>query len=111
MIELINLDNWKKQKEIILELHREYGINISSREWRNQVSKWNKRFSNGEVSTYITHSNSKGYKATKDYQEAKVGRNDYMKRALNMLKKVHECDKAFGRLDNYQFDLEKGKIK
>lgn len=39
MIELVDLEHWKKQSEIILELHREYGINISSREWRTQVEK------------------------------------------------------------------------
>lgn len=111
MIELLDLSNWRKQKEIILELHREYGINITSREWRTQVEKWNRRFSNGEVDTYITHSNSKGFKATKDYQEAKEGRNDYIKRACNMFKKARECDRAFGVKNNLKFDFEKGEIK
>lgn len=110
MIELINLSNWKKQKEIIIELHREYGININSREWRNQVSKWNKRFTNGEVDFYITHSNSKGYKATRDYQEAKEARNDYIKRAKNMLTKAKECDLAFGQANNLKINIETGDI-
>lgn len=111
LIELIDLTNWKKQKDIILELHREYGINISSREWRNQIEKWNKKFANDEVDFYITHSNSKGYKATTNYQEALIGRNDYVKRATNMLQKARNCDKAFGKLNNLKFDLEKGEIK
>lgn len=110
-IEMIDLTEWKKQKEILLELHREYGINISSREWRTQVEKWNKMFADGEVDTYITHSNSKGFKATKDYKEAKIARNDYLKRAFNMLRKAHECDKAFLQKSNYMFDFEKGIIK
>lgn len=111
MIELVDLSNWKKQKEIILELHNDHGINITSREWRNQVEKHNKMFVNGGVSTYITHSNSKGYKATKDYNEAKEGRNDYVKRALNMLKKARECDEAFCVKNNLKFDFEEGEIK
>ena len=108
---LIDLTNWKKQKDIILELHREYGKNITSREWRINVEKHNKKFANGEVDYYITHSNSKGFKATSDYQEAKIARNDYIKRAINMLKKAKECDKAFGVKNNYKFDFEKGEIK
>ena len=110
MIELLDLSNWKKQKEIILELHREYGINISPREWRTAVEKWNKRFSDGEVDYYITHSNSLGYKATKEYSEAKIGRNDYVKRAINMLNKAKECDRAFKVKNNYKIDFEKGEI-
>lgn len=110
MIELINLSDWKKQKDIILELHREYGININSRKWRTAVEKWNKRFANGEVEYYITHSNSQGFKATKSYEEAKIGRNDYIKRAVNMLNKAKECDKAFQVKNNYQIDFEKGEI-
>lgn len=111
MIELIDLSKWKKQKDIILELHREYGINISSREWRIQVEKWNKRFANGEVKYFITHSNSNGFKATTNYQEAKIGRNDYVKRALNMLKKARDCDEAFRVANNMKFDFEKGEFK
>lgn len=110
MIELLDLSNWKKQKEIIFELHREYAININPREWRNAVESWNKKFANGEVDYYITHSNVKGFKATRDYKEAKVARDDYMKRAFNMLKKARQCDKAFGHLNNYKMDFEKGEI-
>lgn len=111
MVDKIDLSDWKKQKEILLELHREWGINISSREWRTQIEKWNKRFVNGEVDYYITHSNSKGFKATDDYQEAKIAVNDYLKRAYNMINKARNCDKAFGHLNNYQIDFEKGEIR
>ncbi len=111
MIELIDLTKWKKQKEIILELHRDYGININAREWRNAVSKWNKKFADHEVDYYITHSNSKGFKATQDYKEALISINDYKKRALNMLKKASESSKAFGENFNYQIDFEKGELK
>lgn len=111
MINLIDLTNWKKQSEILTELHREYGKNITSREWRTEVERHNKKFAEGSVDFYITHSNSKGYKATKDYQEAKIGRNDYIKRAINMLRKARECDKAFNVIDNLKIDFEEGEIK
>lgn len=110
MIELIDLSEWKNQKDIILELHREHGINISSRQWRIAVANWNKKFANHEVDYYITHSNSKGFKATKDYQEAIIGRNDYLKRAYDMIKKAKECDVGFNNLQNYYIDFEEGKI-
>lgn len=111
MTELIDLSKWKKQKEIIEELHRENGINITPREWRTQVEKHNKMFLEGKVDTYITHSNSLGYKATKDYQEAKIARNDYFKRAINMIKKARECDRAFLERNNCKLDFDEGEIK
>lgn len=111
MLELIDLSNWKKQNEIIDELYLEHGIIITPRSWRNKVSQNNKMFASGLSNVYITHSNSKGFKATTDYQEAKIGRNDYLKRAFNMLKKARECDKAFKQKSNYQIDFETGEIK
>ncbi len=111
MINLIDLSKWKKQKEIILELHREYGINVSSREWRLQVEKHNKKFANGEANYYITHSNSKGYKATTDYREALEAKNDYLKRARNMIEKARDCDYGFRHLGNPQLDLGEGETK
>ena len=111
IIEFIDLKNWKKQDAILTELHREWGINISSREWRKEVEEWNKKFCNKEVDYYITHSNSLGYKATQVYEEAKIAINDYKKRAFNMLKKASECDKAFGNKNNYQINFDEGKIQ
>lgn len=110
MEDLINLSDWKKQKEILYELYIEWGINITSREWRTFVEKHNKKFAEGESDFYITHS-SKGFKATKDYTEAKMARNDYIKRALNMLNKAKECDKAFRQKCNYKINFEKGTIE
>lgn len=111
MVEKVDLNQWKKQKDIILELHREFGININSRKWRIAVEKWNKKFANGDVDYYITHSSKFGFKATRDYKEAKLGRNDYIKRGLNMLEKARQCDKAFGVIDNFKYDFEKGEIQ
>lgn len=111
MIELIDLKNWKKQKEIIFELHREYGINITSREWRTQVEKHNRKFASGDVDFYIAHSTSKGFKATKDYKEALESRNDYLKRAINMIAKAKECDYGFRHLGMQKIDFEEGGLK
>jgi hypothetical protein len=115
MINLVNyvdLSDWKTKNQIVFELHRDSGINISpdGREWREAVEKWNKAFANHEVPFYITHSNNMGYKATIDYQEAKMARNDYVKRAINMMKKARECDLAFQQQCNYQIDFEKGEL-
>ena len=111
MISFVDLSEWKKLKDIKFELHRDYGIDISrdGREWRTAVERWNEAFINGNVDTYITHS-TKGFKATKDYNEAKLARNDYLKRAFNMIKKARNCDKAFNHLSNYKIDFEKGEI-
>ena len=109
MIELVDLSTWKKQDVILTELHRDWAINISSRKWRTEVEKWNERFSRGEVKYYIAHS-SKGFKKTNNYEDAKLSRDDYMKRAFDMLKKARSVDKAFGNLKNYKIDFEKGEL-
>lgn len=112
LIELIDLKNWKKQKEIILELHREYGINISrdGREWRDAVQKWNKKWKHGEVPFYVTHSNSLGFKATTDYKEAKIGRDDYLSRLKANRENILACDEGFEKMYNYKIDFETGEI-
>lgn len=109
MIELVDLSDWKKQDEIITELHREWCKTINAREWRTAVEKSNKRFANGEIDYYIAHS-SKGFKKTKDYADAKLSRDDYLKRAANMYFKARDIDKAFGNLKNFKIDFEKGEI-
>lgn len=110
LIELIDLTRWKKQKEIIEELHREYCKIVNSREWRNAVKKWNKKWSDGEVKYYITHSNKLGFKATTDYEEAKIGRNDYIARGKANFENARECDRGFEIKDNCKIDFEKGEI-
>lgn len=112
MIELIDLRRWKKQKQIILELHREYGINISrdGREWREAVKKWNQKWRYGEVPYYVTHSNLLGFKATTNYEEAKIARNDYMKRLIANKINIINCDEGFERKYNFKIDFETGEI-
>lgn len=108
IISNVDLSQWKTQKQIIYELHN-CGINICSRTWRNEVEKWNKKFYEGEVGYYISHSN-KGFKATTEYEEAKLARDDYIIRALDMLKKARDCDKSFKQFHNFKIDFEKGEI-
>ena len=92
MIELIDLSNWKKMREIKLELHREYGINISrdGREFRHAKEKWNKEFCEGNRPYYITHSNKNGYKAVTDIKEAEEGLVDLISRSRKMENEVTE---------------------
>ena len=110
MIDLIDLSTWKKQKEIIDDLYVQYNINITSRQWRIQVEKWNKRWSNGEAPYYITHSNSLGFKATTDYKEAKIGRNDYLSRLKANRENILNCDKGFEKFNNCKIDFETGEV-
>ena len=110
LINLIDLSNWKKQKSIILELHREYGINISSRTWRSKVNKWNSKWRYGEVPYYITHSPKLGFKATIDYKEARIGRNDYLSRLKANKENILDCDEGFMKKFNYKIDFETGDI-
>lgn len=111
MINQIDLSNWKKMKDIKLELHRECGINISKdgREWRDEVKKWNKLWSTGNVPYYVAHS-SKGYKATTDFKEAKIARNDMISRGKSCFESVRDCDAGFEHLNNYKIDFETGEI-
>lgn len=113
MINYIDLSDWKKMKEIKLELHREYGINLSkdNREWRKAVKRWNKLWSTGDVPFYVTHSNTKGYKATTDFKEAKIARNDMISRGKSCFESVRDCDAGFEHLYNYKIDFETGEIK
>lgn len=110
MIGLIDLSIWKKQKEIIDELYTKYNININSRKWRIEVEKWNKRWSNGEAPFYITHSNSLGFKATTDYKEAKIGRNDYLSRLKANRENILNCDRGFEKFNNCKIDFETGEV-
>ena len=84
MIELIDLKNWKKQKNILDELYIKYNISISSREWRKQVKNWNEKWGNGEVEYCVIHSNHLGFKATDDFDEAMIAINDFRSRRRNI---------------------------
>ena len=105
MVDLIDLKNWKKQKDIILELHREYGINISSREWRIQVEKWNKKWAEGKKDFCITHSNLYGYKATTSFEEAMIAINDFRSRRRKMYQREKDIIQGFQNRNQCQLHL------
>lgn len=110
MIELVDLSQWKKQKDILIELHREYGKNISSREWRNEVKKWNEKWGLGEVDYCITHSNSLGFKATTNLDEAFIAINDFRSRRSKMFKNEQAILNGFRKKNNYRLDFERGEL-
>lgn len=111
MVDLVNLSDWKKQKDIILELHRDYGINTTSREWRNAVADWNKKWAEGETEYCVTHSNVKGYKATNDAKEAQIAINDFRSRRRKMYQRERDIEQGFKRRNMYQIDFEKGGLR
>lgn len=111
LVDLIELSGWKKQKEILSELHREYGINVTSREWRNAVVDWNKKWAFGEVNYCITHSNTNGYKATTDVNEAQIAINDFRSRRNKMYQREKDIMKGFETKNVFRFDFEKGEMK
>lgn len=112
MVEFVDLSEWKKMRDIRFELHYEYGINISrdGREFRYAVQKWNERFFAGEAPYFITHSVQKGYKATRDFNEAKIAMNDYISRSRIMEKQARGIQQGFERLNNCKYDFESGEI-
>lgn len=111
IVDLVELSDWKKQKDIIIELHRDYGINISSRKWRKIVANWNKKWANGEVNCCITHSNIKGYKTTHDINEAQIAINDFRSRRRKMYQREKDILEGFHKRNMYQFDFEEGVVK
>ncbi len=112
MIELIDLSNWKKMHDIKLELHREYGINISrdGREFRRAKEIWNKHFSEGNRPYYITHSTKFGYKAVTNIEDAEEGLKDLESRSRKMEKEIRQVKRGFQLLKNRKYDFEKGEI-
>lgn len=109
MIELLDLSKWKKQKDIILELHREWGVNITPREWRSQVEKWNKNWGEGKTNFCITHSNVYGYKATTDVEEAFIAINDFRSRRKKMAANEQAIINGFRLKAKHKLDEEMEK--
>ena len=61
MITKVNLSNWKTQKEILVELNREWGLNVSSRTWRMAVERWNMKFAENYKKKNNSEENQKNY--------------------------------------------------
>ena len=83
---------------------------IMNMEFRYAVQKWNERFFAGEAPYFITHSVQKGYKATRDFNEAKIAMNDYISRSRIMEKQARGIQQGFERLNNCKYDFESGEI-
>lgn len=102
MLEYVDLTNWKHKNEIIKDLFMQNFL-VDERELRREIKKYNAKFYNHEIDTFIVHSNSKGYKLTKDVEEIKESIKDNRKRALNMLYEESRVKKALG--ENYNLQL------
>jgi len=100
----IDLTKWKTKTEIPRELKTK-DITINERQLRRFFEKHNNDFFNGQVDTFVIHS-GKGYKLTSDKDEIMQHREDYKKRALNMLWKYSQISKAVGEHCNLQMDLK-----
>lgn len=111
IVELVDLSKWKKQKEILDELYIKFNINISSRTWRSEVEKWNKKWGEGEVDYCVTHSPKLGFKATNVYQEALVGVQDYNSRIINMSRSKRNMIQGFAKKNNMKINLETGEVE
>lgn len=110
LIELVDLTEWKKQKDIILELYKKYNITISSRTWRSQVEKWNKSWGEGNVNYCISHSPQLGFKASNRFQDVIVGINDYNSRIKKMSISKNNLLRGFIRSLNLKLNLETGDV-
>ena len=111
MIELVDLRDWKKQKEIISDLYVFHNIDMSPRRWRMLVQEWNDKWANGQVDYCITHSNQLGFKATTDIDEALIAINDFRSRRHNMYLREKAIIDGFRSLSNYKIDFEEGCIR
>ncbi len=106
--ELIDLSDWKTKKQILSEL-KHGGIIIDERRLRKLVELQNKLFYNHESDIFIAHS-SKGYKATKDYEEINNSLKDNHKRAIDLLHKEAVTRKALGENMNFNLIVHNGEF-
>lgn len=109
MLQVINLNTWRKKSEILRILHQNGYIKVTERSWRVFVEKYNKYYMDNVNNKYIVHS-SKGYKLTSDKKEILASIQDLRNRSLNMLSKYSKTQKALGLQDNLKLDLEKMEI-
>lgn len=103
LYELIDMTTWKTKKEILKEL-QDKDIILDEREFRRRVKESNKLYYEHEIDILIAHSN-KGYKATKDRDEALKTANDLDKRAFNMLHDSARIKKANGENCNMKLEI------
>lgn len=99
--EVLSLTEWKKKKEILNELRKEF--DISERQFRKYIEQNNKLFGQGKVDYYIAHS-SRGYKKTFNWEEMSKSIADNRKRAITMLVDCSKAEKAFQRRNQIKME-------
>lgn len=81
----VDLTDWKKRQEIMLDLLHQ-GIVINDREIRTWAEEQNEDWYKGASKFYIAHSPN-GYKQTTDRNEILDSAKDLKKKGINMLQK------------------------
>lgn len=99
--EVLSLTNWKKKKEILEELRKEF--DISERTFRKLVEQNNRLYGQGKVDYYIAHS-CNGYKLTFNWDEMKKSIADNRKRAITMLVDCSKAEKAFQKRNQMKLE-------
>ena len=99
--EVLDLNNWKKKDEILIELRKNF--DISERKFRKLVEQNNKLYGQGRVDYYIAHS-SRGYKLTFNWEEMKKSIADNRKRAITMLVDCSKAEKAFQKRNQIKME-------
>ena len=99
--EVLSLTEWKKKKEILNELRKEF--DIPERQFRKYVEQNNKLFGQGKVDYYIAHS-CRGYKKIFNWEEMSKSIADNRKRAITMLVDCSKAEKAFQRRNQIKME-------
>ena len=94
------LYDWKKTDEILADLKKDKGLEISGRTWRSFVNNYNNNFN--EQETYIVSSN-KGYKLTIKRKEIKKSAIKDLRLGISLIKNAREHLKELGEKDQLTF--------
>lgn len=101
----LDLTDWTTTRTIIDRISTEYGYNISAREWRDWVMRYNSNFiANGGRRWFIASSN-KGYCLTRRSELIKQTANRRRNRLYHEWQKTNQLLKALGEQPNERFDL------
>lgn len=108
IIEIVDLSDWKKKKDILNEL-KVQGINVDERFIRHHFEHHNKRYTLHLEEMFIAHS-YKGYKLTNDRDEIIASVTDNRKRALKMLMQESHTLRALGENANLKITIKDGEM-
>ncbi len=101
----LDLVDWTTTRTIIDRISTEYGYNISAREWRDWVMRYNSNFiTNGGRRWFIASSN-KGYCLTRRAELIKQTANRRRNRLYHEWQKTNQLLKALGEQPNERFEL------